>query len=290
MSDQAFSSIDQVAQCMMDVERSTAFRDALREVVKPGMRVLDVGAGTGLLALFAAQAGADEVVTLEYDPYVASVARELIRTNGFQKKVKVVTCDATSAPLSNLGHFDALVMELLTTGMIDELQIPAYNHLLKCSVVNHETLAIPYRVITNARLVNADFSLLGLNMRVIRHLWFDFPGSDNTNNLSDEAIIDDVVFNSYIDPLRTTETPLTITEDGVANAIYLRSTTHLSSSVSLEDTMTLNAPVIIPLPTDIDVKAGMELKLQISFRAGAGFASFKVGLAAHGTDLIQSAA
>lgn len=60
-TDSAFSSLDQVGQCLMDRERSAAFDRAIRSIVKPHHTVLDAGTGSGLLALFAARAGARRV-------------------------------------------------------------------------------------------------------------------------------------------------------------------------------------------------------------------------------------
>ncbi len=43
---------------LMDVVRTSAYADAIRTVVAPGQLVIDFGSGTGVLAIFAARAGA----------------------------------------------------------------------------------------------------------------------------------------------------------------------------------------------------------------------------------------
>jgi Arginine methyltransferase oligomerization subdomain/Ribosomal protein L11 methyltransferase (PrmA) len=68
---------------LQDEPRTYAFRDALREVVKEGDVVLDMGTGTGILALFAAQAGAKEVHAIEQTTIV-DMARSLAATNGIE--------------------------------------------------------------------------------------------------------------------------------------------------------------------------------------------------------------
>jgi predicted RNA methylase len=64
-----------------DVPRTEAFRQAIKAVVKPGDVVLDVGAGTGILSLFAAQAGAARVYAVERTG-IAAMAVHLARING----------------------------------------------------------------------------------------------------------------------------------------------------------------------------------------------------------------
>ncbi len=54
------------------------------------MLVLEIGTGGGMLALMAARAGAEHVVTCEMDPVLAEVAREMIAANGFGDRVTVV--------------------------------------------------------------------------------------------------------------------------------------------------------------------------------------------------------
>ncbi len=60
---------------------------ALEEVVRPGDRVLDVGAGSGILAIAAARLGAAHVDAVELDPVAASVCRENVARNGLAATV-----------------------------------------------------------------------------------------------------------------------------------------------------------------------------------------------------------
>ena len=48
----------------------------LESAVKGGMRVFDVGTGSGVLAVAAAKLGAGEVVAMDYDRTAATVAQE----------------------------------------------------------------------------------------------------------------------------------------------------------------------------------------------------------------------
>jgi ribosomal protein L11 methyltransferase len=62
---------------------------ALEELLRPGMDVLDLGTGSGILALAAAKLGAASVLALDIDPQAAAVARENVRLNGLEAAVQV---------------------------------------------------------------------------------------------------------------------------------------------------------------------------------------------------------
>lgn len=68
----------------------------LEETVKPGMKVIDVGTGSGILAIAAAKLGASAVLALDLDPVAVSSATENVRLNGLQERIKVEQSDLLS--------------------------------------------------------------------------------------------------------------------------------------------------------------------------------------------------
>ncbi len=62
---------------------------AIGELVRPGMRVLDVGTGSGILAIAAARCGAS-VTALDLDPVAVAVARENASANGVADRIEVL--------------------------------------------------------------------------------------------------------------------------------------------------------------------------------------------------------
>ena len=74
-----------------DRVRNKAYAMAMRRAIRPGCRVLEIGTGTGLLAMMAARAGAAEVVTCESNLAVAAAASEIIARNGFADRVRVIS-------------------------------------------------------------------------------------------------------------------------------------------------------------------------------------------------------
>lgn len=65
----------------------------LEQTVKPGINVIDVGTGSGILAIAAAKLGASSVLALDLDPVAVSSARENVRLNGIEGAVEVAESD-----------------------------------------------------------------------------------------------------------------------------------------------------------------------------------------------------
>lgn len=61
-----------------------------------GKRVLDMGSGTGVLAIVAAKLGAEKVLAVEIDDMAEESVRENIELNGVVEKVESICGDATS--------------------------------------------------------------------------------------------------------------------------------------------------------------------------------------------------
>jgi methylase of polypeptide subunit release factors len=73
-----------------------------------GLRVLDVGTGSGILALAAARAGAANVVAADINPNAALNAAENARANGFGERVHAV-CSNLLAALAPRPLFDVIL-------------------------------------------------------------------------------------------------------------------------------------------------------------------------------------
>ena len=90
--------------------RTEAFARAIRQAVKPGEVVLDVGTGTGILAMLCASAGAEKVYGVDQSP-IAQTAANLVKANGLQDRVKILRGPASEVALDE--PVDLLVSEWL---------------------------------------------------------------------------------------------------------------------------------------------------------------------------------
>ena len=87
--------------------------DAMAEA--PARAVLDVGTGSGILAVAAAKLGAETVTAVDIDPLAVDAAREAARRNGVADRVRV---SEGSVPVS--GEYD-LVLANLTADLLQGL-------------------------------------------------------------------------------------------------------------------------------------------------------------------------
>jgi len=93
-----------------DRRRTQAFVEAIRQVVRPGDVVADLGTGTGVLAVAAAQAGARKVYAIEAGA-VGRKAAVLFEENGLAGRIVLVPGWSTQISLPE--PVDVLVGELL---------------------------------------------------------------------------------------------------------------------------------------------------------------------------------
>lgn len=99
---------------------------ALEELVQPGMRVLDLGTGSGILAIAAASLGACSVLALDTDPIAASVARANVTANRVTDRVRV-----EHGSLGNLGDetWQVIVVNILARTIVEMLGEGLARHL-----------------------------------------------------------------------------------------------------------------------------------------------------------------
>jgi|SRR5580765_8324792 len=132
---EGFGSVDYVHQCLIDKDKALAFETAIKEVMRSSYQVLEVGTGTGILSLIACRAGAKKVTAIEFDPVIADIARENIKQNGYEDTVTILTADARNITFPDNQKFDVVIMEMLCTGLIEEMQVQAINNLISQDII-----------------------------------------------------------------------------------------------------------------------------------------------------------
>ena len=94
-----------------------------------GVHVIDLGAGTGLLSMMAARAGAASAVGIEQNRHMCDVADDCVARNGLLGRVTILSGDARrarsepapdGAPADVERRADLLVYEVFDSGLIGE--------------------------------------------------------------------------------------------------------------------------------------------------------------------------
>lgn len=109
------------------------------------MHVLDLGTGSGLLAMMAAQAGADSVVAVDIHEAVATVARRNVAANGLSHRVSVTTRDVglleRGKEVRQLGC-NMVVMDLFDASLLGD-HVSQLLALAKSQVLQPSTTVVP---------------------------------------------------------------------------------------------------------------------------------------------------
>ncbi len=267
-----------------DRVRTEAFRRAIESVVRPGDVVLDVGAGSGILSVFAARAGARRVYAVERTS-IAVVAQELAAANGVAETVRVIHGDVLDVELPE--RVDVIVSEWLGGFGIDEGMlapvIAARDRWLKPGGV-----MIPGSVTAWAALVHDRY--LAETVEFLR----DNPYGLNFDDLIEKTVNEVVYSGSFrhlaagdlrseasrlwttdaeLITLEQAEAPheaeplLLVREHGLANALALWFGAELAPDVSLSigpgDPATHWGMTTAPLRTPIELTPGMLVQARV---------------------------
>lgn len=115
--DLAQTGYENYYQMLSDNIRMNAYREAIFKSVKAGDVVVDLGAGTGLLGIWAIQAGASKVYAIEKTDAI-HLAKEIARANNCLNKIEFINKNSMEVELPERAN--VLVSETLGSFGIDE--------------------------------------------------------------------------------------------------------------------------------------------------------------------------
>ena len=157
-----------------DVPRNRAYHHAIRKVLREiraelqstatdeagkelELHVLDVGTGSGLLALLAAKEGASCVTAVEVEAAVARVASINISQNEMESVVKVQNGHSMLPSISVPSPVHLIVTELLDTGLLGEAFIPVLRDAQARGWLREGCRVVPARGRVFGQLVESEY-------------------------------------------------------------------------------------------------------------------------------------
>lgn len=140
----------------------------LREIVRcrkteMPQSFLDIGTGSGILAIAAAKLGYQPVRAFDFDPESVRVARANTSVNQVQEKIKVTRDDATQLPLRPARRYDLVCANLISNLLIAE------RRRIVAQVKPGGTLVLAGILKSEFMLVQTAFKELGLKLAAGRN-------------------------------------------------------------------------------------------------------------------------
>jgi len=144
------------APMLRDDARNKAYARAIERAVRPGMTVLEIGTGAGLLALMAARAGAT-VVTCEANPMIAAAARAIVERNGLGDRIAVIAkrSDALEIGVDLDAPADLLLHEIFGNSLFGEGVVPSLTDARR-RLVKPDAVIVPPRAELRCALLRFD--------------------------------------------------------------------------------------------------------------------------------------
>jgi protein arginine N-methyltransferase 7 len=160
---------------MNDVPRNQFYLDLLKRHVTPETGVLEIGAGSGLLSMMAAQLGAKWVVAVEGSAEMSRLAQSNVAANNFSDKIRVLHKMSTDLALKDLpGRPDILVSEIFGTLLLGESALDYIadirERILKPSTVILPQFGTQYAVLVECPLLDSICSVSTWNGLDLSHV------------------------------------------------------------------------------------------------------------------------
>lgn len=145
-----------------DGPRNAAIETSIASLDLAGKTVVEIGSGTGLIALLFAKHGAARVVTCEMNANLADVARRIIEQTPYADRIKVINESSTVAiERGLLPHApDVIFTETLDCGVVGE----GFHAIVRDvrRLAGPATIVMPRRVFQTAALIESG-SMADLN-------------------------------------------------------------------------------------------------------------------------------
>lgn len=265
-------------QMLSNGERMQAFRQAIELVVQPGMRVADLGSGTGVLSFFAARCGA-RVWAVEMLPELAETSRRLLSANGVADRVTVSEGDA--AGWLPPEPVDVVMCEMLHSALLREKQLEVCNAFRRAHLARfgRAPRMLPEATLLAAQPVFQVYDFEGYHAPVPL---FQSPyhAASDCRELKQPLLYATIDYAGETDPAIDASLNWSFAEACVINALRFitKSLLAIDTSGSGASIEWHNHYLVVPLERELELAAGQGLAVRFSYQAGAALSSISSSL------------
>ncbi len=137
-----------------DQNRNEIYDKAINACINDDSVVLEIGTGSGILALMAARAGARHVYTIEINPVIARAAKINIAANGYADRITVIAANAMTVGIGDIipQRCNVLLHEIISNDLFGEDMTKLIGHARK-HLLTEDALHLPDRMWATGRVV-----------------------------------------------------------------------------------------------------------------------------------------
>lgn len=270
---QYWSMTEGVFNCLIDTVRTKSFSKAISRTVSKGDVVVDMGTGSGILAMLAAKAGAKKVYAVEIDPNNIKTLRSTFKKNGFDNVIEVIEGSILEVLLPE--KVDVVIGEMIATALIEELQVLAMNHILKFAKKDVKVLLNKYETFVDIVYNKNDYYDFSFDI-----LRYEYPDEFDLKSkcYSDKILVRSFDFSSPVKNLSVNvRLEIPIKKTGFVNGIRLSGKTTFYDGSTLGSTFAYDYPLILPIVETV-VKKGDSFKVNLKYKICGGINSLKYAI------------
>jgi predicted RNA methylase len=266
---------------LSDGARMDGFHRAIQLAVEPGMKVVDLGGGTGVLSWFAAAQGAAQVWCVEMLPEMATAARAALDDNEHGDRVEVVNVDANA--FLPPEPVDVVLCEMLHTGLLREKQLQVIGSFKRRYLERFGgplPRFVPEATLQAVQPVQQDFEYFGYRTAtpIFQEARVTQP---RTVELGPPVLFQQFTYDAELPDRCAMRKALPITADGVFNALRMVTKNLLAIDPTTGQTADwIMGYLVVPLPTPIVVHAGDAPSVAFGYEPGDELHAFTGSLEA----------
>lgn len=252
-----------------DGARMDGFHRAVQLAVRPGMKVVDLGGGTGVLSWFAARQGASRVWCVEKLPEMAAAARAALADNPDGDKVTVVEADAFE--FLPPEPVDVVLCEMLHVGLLREKQvqvIEAFKRRYLAAFGGPLPAFVPEATLQAVQPVQQDFEYFGYRAAtpVFQDARFAHP---RTIELGPPHVFQTFTYDGSLPASCTMDEPVAVTTEGLFNALRMVTKNVLAiDPVRGQTADWIMGYLVVPLAEPLLVHPGDDPQVSFGYRPG----------------------